>query len=99
MVSNGIDARLSHLDDPDSPDAEVIGWVVMGPHSAPGIMHGEFRSLVLKSLEYVRMVEELFTWYFGIPWFCDSDQCFTTAVLTINLLVTNISPTIALGHT
>ncbi|XP_024391963.1 transcription factor-like protein DPB isoform X1 [Physcomitrium patens] len=25
MVSNGIDARLSHLDDPDSPDAEVIG--------------------------------------------------------------------------
>lgn len=24
-MSNGIDARLAHLDDPDSPDAEVIG--------------------------------------------------------------------------
>lgn len=25
MVSNGVDARLPQLDDPDSPDTEVIG--------------------------------------------------------------------------
>ena len=42
MVSNGVDARLPHLEDPDSPDAEAIGWVLMEFDFAPLGMHVQF---------------------------------------------------------